>query len=243
MERWKQGSIIILGSIAATVLVLAGALAWGPHHCKLAFPMVIGCAMGNYENLAGGMFAASAALFAGWLAWSGVQVQVSAEERRANADTVEVEKVLSSDIDFAAEALAAMWKILESLEQSGDRDPPKIEAVIWGVEQIANDARLSTSRKMVTVLGWERRRDYEALFSALETLGQFRNLKDFDVFEALNAVRSASGYCENLLPACSEYFEGLFRRSPKAWSLGYAIQMQAGVIDRFGEPVKTKNDE
>ena len=74
MTRWKQGLSIILGSIAATVLVLAGALAWGPHHCKLAFPMVIGCAVGSYESLAGGMFAASAALFAGWLAWSGVQV-------------------------------------------------------------------------------------------------------------------------------------------------------------------------
>ena len=97
MEPWKQGLSIILGSIAATVLVLAGALAWGPHHCKLAFPMVIGCAMGSYESLAGGMFAASAALFAGWLAWSGVQVQVSAEERRANADRVEVERVACTE--------------------------------------------------------------------------------------------------------------------------------------------------
>jgi hypothetical protein len=85
-RRYAQGLVIILGSIAVTVAVLGAALAWGPHHCKLAFPMVIGCAMGSYEDLAGGMFAAGAALFAGWLAWSAVQVQISAEEKRAAAD-------------------------------------------------------------------------------------------------------------------------------------------------------------
>jgi hypothetical protein len=56
--------------------------------------MVIGCAIGSYESLAGGMVAAAAALFAGWLVWSAVQVQISAEEKRATADRVEVEKFL-----------------------------------------------------------------------------------------------------------------------------------------------------
>jgi hypothetical protein len=243
MTRWKQGLSIILGSIAAIVLVLAGALAWGPHHCKLAFPMVIGCAMGSYENLAGGMFAATAALFAGWLAWSGVQVQVSTEEKRANADRVEVERVLAADIDNCAEALGAIWKILGDIDEEAPHDPAKITAIIWGIEQITDDAWLSTCRKMVTALGWERRRNYEALFSALETLGRFRSVDDFDVGDALRAAQSASNYCEYLQPACSGYFEGLFQRSPKAWSIGYTIQMQAGVIDRFGEPVKPENDE
>ena len=86
MKRWVQGCCIALGSVAATVLVLAAALAWGPHHCKAVFPMVIGCAIGSYESLAGGMVAAGAALFAGWLAWSAVQVQVDAEATRAAAD-------------------------------------------------------------------------------------------------------------------------------------------------------------
>jgi hypothetical protein len=83
MNRYVQGLLIALGSMAAIVVVLGSALAWGPHHCKLAFPMVIGCAMGSYEDLSGGIFAASAAIFAGWLAWSAVQVQINAEEKRA----------------------------------------------------------------------------------------------------------------------------------------------------------------
>src|SRR6266700_3477759 len=108
MSRWLQGLCVVLGSIAATVAVLAGALAWGPHHCKVAFPMVIGCALGSYESLAGGMIAASAALIAGWLAWSAVQRQIDAEERRAIADRIEVEKELEGDIDTFAEGLAAI---------------------------------------------------------------------------------------------------------------------------------------
>jgi hypothetical protein len=233
MKRWMQGLSIILGSIAVTVAALGAAVAWGPHHCKIAFPMVIGCAMANYENLAGGLFAASAALFAGWLAWSAVQVQISAEERRATADRMEVERVLAGDIDSFAEALAAIWRTLESLEEPGDRKT-KIAAVVWGIKQITDPAWLSTSRKMVTALGWERRRKFEALFSALEIVGQFRNVDGFDVNRALIPVKSAGGYCEELQPACSPHFDGLERRSYKAWSIGHAIEVQAGVA-KYGQ--------
>jgi len=102
MSRFVQGLSIIFGSIVATVAVLAAALAWGPHTCKPAFPMVIGCAMGSYESLAGGMVAAGAALFAGWLAWSAVQVQIAAEEKRASAERDEVEAVLQGDLNNLA---------------------------------------------------------------------------------------------------------------------------------------------
>ena len=68
MKRSMQWFCIIFGSIIVTVAVLASALAWGPHHCEPAFPMVIGCALGSYESLAAGMIASVAALIAGWLA-------------------------------------------------------------------------------------------------------------------------------------------------------------------------------
>jgi hypothetical protein len=89
MKRWMQGFSIVLGSLATTALVLAAAMAWGPHHCKPAFPMVIGCAMGHYEALTGGVIAAGAALVAGWLAWSAVQVQIDTEAKRTAADRVD----------------------------------------------------------------------------------------------------------------------------------------------------------
>jgi len=233
MKRWMQGLFIVLGLIIVTVAVLAGALAWGPHHCSLTFPVVIGCALGSYESLAGGMIAAGAALVAGWLAWSAVQLQIDAEEKRAIADRIEVEKVLQGDIDNFAEALAAIWKILEGFDVSIEPEVrrTRLEGVIYGIEEIAKETWLSTSRKMVTSLGWKRRRDYEELFEGIERLGRFRDVDDFDVDMALSAVRNVSVYFELMKSDTAQYFEGLFRRTPKAWTLGYAIEVRAGVND------------
>jgi hypothetical protein len=219
--------------MAATVVVLGAALAWGPHHCKLAFPMVIGCAMGSYEGLAGGMFAATAALFAGWLAWSAVQLQIKAEEKRAAADRVEIENVLQGDLDDMAEGLSSVWKILADV----DRSPPaaeiltvRLEGVIYGIEELTKD--ISAARNMVTALGWERRRAYERWLDGLERLRQFRDVFNFDIAEALSAVMEVSNYFRMLRPDTEKYFEGLWQRSAKAWTLGYAIEVRAGVADQ-----------
>jgi hypothetical protein len=241
-KRWMHGLSFVLVSIVATVAVLAAALAWGPHQCKTAFPMVIGCAIGSYESLAGGMIAASAALIAGWFAWSAVQRQIDADERRAIADWVEVEAVLKQDVDNFAEALAAIWKILEGFDESpeaeSNRSPEeesdrsqKIAGVIYGIEAITKESWLSTSRRMVTALGWERRRTYEELFDGLERLGRFRDVAHFDASEVLSAVSNVGDDFEAAQPDSGNYFEGLFRRGGKAWSLGYAIEVMAGVAD------------
>ena len=117
MNRSVQGLCIVLGSIASIAAVLAAALAWGRHHCDPEFPKIVGCAIATYEDLAGAMVAAAAAVFAGWLAWSGVQVQIAVEEKRAAADRVEVEQVLQDDLDTFAEVLGAIWKILDRWDE------------------------------------------------------------------------------------------------------------------------------
>jgi hypothetical protein len=233
VARWLQGLCIIFGSVVLTIAVLAAALAWGPHHCKAALPMVIGCAIGSYESLSGGMVAASAALFAGWLAWSAVQIQIAAEERRAAADRVEIESLLQEDVDRLAEGLSSIWKILVATPREPTAIQDRLEGINYGIERIADDVWLSTSRKMVTALGWERRRRYEELFDRIERLGRFRNVANFDVDEALHVIRGAGDYFELLRPDTQQYFEGLWRHSPKAWTLGYAIQAQAGLARKI----------
>jgi hypothetical protein len=196
--------------------------------------MVIGCAMGSYENLAGGLFAASAALFAGWLAWSAVQVQINAEAERAVADRNEIENVLQGDLDHLAEALSSIWKILAEI----DRYDPLVaipaersESVIYGIGEITKD--IPTFRTMITALGWERRRQYEGWLDGLERLRQFRD--SFDAHGAYYAAMDVSNYFIMLRPDTGEYFKGLWLRSPKAWTLGYTIAMQAGVGDKYYE--------
>jgi hypothetical protein len=229
MARWLQGLCLIAASIIVTVMVLAAALAWGPYHCKLTFPMVLGCAIGSYETLTGGMIAATAALIAGWLAWSGVQVQIEAEEKRAIADRIEVEEVLKGDIDSFAEALSSIWRILETHEEGTTFGQNKVEAINYGIDSIAKENWLSTSRRMVTLLGWDRRRKLEELFDGLEGLRRFRDVSDSEVWEAVDAVKSVSWDFEIVQPETSEYFNGLFRRAGKAWSLGYTIAQMGGL--------------
>jgi hypothetical protein len=233
MSRRVQGMSIVLGSLFVAILVLAAAVAWGPHQCALMFPKIIGCAVGHYEGLTGGILAAGTALFAGWLAWSAVQVQIAAKERRAFAERVEVEKVLQADLNHLAEGLSSIWKILLAIDAPPSIPPEDarhlLEGVIYGIEKIANIDWLSTSRQMVEKLGWERRRYYNELFQGIERLEQFRDIDNFDVGEALSAVRSASVYFELLRPDSARFFSGLWRHSPKAWTLGYAIAVHAGL--------------
>jgi hypothetical protein len=232
-RRCAQGAGIVLGSVFATILMLAAALAWGPHQCKAAFPMIIGCAMGSYESLAGGMLAAGTALFAGWLAWSAVQIQIATAEKRATAERIEVEAVLQDDLDRLAEGLSSIWKILLAIDMPPPLSPDNVgellEGVRYGIDNIANADWIDTSRTMAQSLGRGRRRYYNWLFEGIERLGQFRNIDNFDAIGALNAVRSVSDYFELLRPETARFFIGLWRRSPKAWTLGYAISVRSGL--------------
>lgn len=195
--------------------------------------MIIGCAIGSYETLAGGMLAAGTALFAGWLAWSAVQIQIATEEKRATAERIEVEEVLQFDLDNLAEGLSSIWRILLAIDMRPSLSPENVrellEGVIYGIDSIADADWIITSRTMAKSLGWERRRYYNGLFQGIERLGQFRNIDHFDVDGALNAVRSVSVYFEVLRPDTSRLFKGLWRPTPKAWTLGYAISVRAGL--------------
>jgi hypothetical protein len=64
----------------------------------------------------------------------------------------------------------------------------------------------------------------------LEELKAFSN-KDasWDQEEALNKLRRLSADFELCVPDASEYFSGLWRRTPKAWTLGMYINRIAGV--------------
>jgi hypothetical protein len=110
----------------------------------------------------------------------------------------------------------------------------QLRGVVFGIDRVADENWLSTPRKMVTALGWERRRDYKMLFDALEYLRQYRNIENFDIGMALSFIRKTANHFELLRPDTAQYFAGLWRGSPKAWSLGYRINVEAELfpIDR-----------
>jgi hypothetical protein len=87
MTRKVEGAVVVGIAVVAIAVILAAAVAWGPkHECVAEFPKIIGCALGTYEGLAGGLIAAGGAAFAGWLAWSAARDQIALAQRQA-ADT------------------------------------------------------------------------------------------------------------------------------------------------------------
>ncbi len=102
MSRLTKGTLLAAGLSIILGLTLASAVAWGPHSCGLVIIKVIGCAIGSYESLSGGLLAADAAIFAGWLAWSAVQVTIAAKGRRARRNREEAELELQGDLTVIA---------------------------------------------------------------------------------------------------------------------------------------------
>jgi hypothetical protein len=238
-NHWLRGAVIVVGSLILSALILASAVAWGPHHCEEHnwSIRIAGCALGSYENLSGGLFAACAAIFAGWMAWTAVQLQISADERRAVADRAEVESELSLDIDTTGEALAAVWKVLDVITDKVDRDLSLAvqsdlfqlcNGVERGITEISRVEWVQTVRNMASGLGWKRRRLFEQLCTSLDHLrSEINDDHDYDPDDLLMTVKRTSYYVRAIDPKTEESFEGLHDRGGKAWSLGYMILIHA----------------
>jgi hypothetical protein len=230
--RKNQFIFLIFTLLIFVFLFLAAAQAGGANSCHWAFPKWFGCVMATHENLSGGLIAASGALIAAWLAWNAVQDQINAERDRAMADRNEVEHLLAEDLPEYAEAMAAAWRLLEDLSHHSNPDKDRVqrvrEATGFMASRLSRPEHIASYRAMVDVLGWDRRRRYTALSNGLEELRAFsdQNL-EWENEEALMKIRNLSYDFEFCLPITSEFFDGLFRRTPKAMSL-------ADYVDQIG---------
>jgi hypothetical protein len=185
------------------------------------------------------MIAASAAVFAGWMAWNAVQDQIASENRRLAIEKEDVESVLQVDLDYFGEGLGVVWILLQALANeklSAEDEQKAFSGIKFGITKIADSARLQTSRKMAAILGWKRRRQYEQLFDAIEVLGQYRTMNTFQVSDAEVAANRAADWFETLRPQLQKAFGGLRYRPDVRFSprrhlpLGTAIIQEAGLF-------------
>jgi hypothetical protein len=167
MTRKVEG-VAVAGIAVVTIAgILACAVAWGPkHECVAQFPKIIGCALGTYEGLAGGLIAAGGAAFAGWLAWSAARDQIVLAKRQAADTALAIAKARLENEEFElsrlrtakatmlslrqrfdperehgfrSELLARMWKRQEFLTSSADLTTNSMGGRLW---EAANRLRL-----------------------------------------------------------------------------------------------------
>jgi hypothetical protein len=212
--------LLFFGLPILVFLVLALVQAGSGSSCRWAFPKWFGCVLAAHESLAGGLIGLAGVLLGAWVAWSAVQQQISADRERAIADREEAERLLSQDLTEYAEGMAIAWFLLEALEKDPDQVRPQavFDATAFMAEQLSRPEAIATHRAMVEILGWERRRSYMSLLRGLEELKPFIDPKSVqnDPDEVLSVIRRLGNEFESCLPNTSDYFNGLWRRSPKA---------------------------
>ena len=83
---------------------------------------------------------------------------------------------------------------------------------------------------MANILGWDRRIKYNALINGFELLRAFSDTNSkWSHDEALDVMRRIQVEFEGCLPDTSDFFEGLWQRSPKAISFGDVVNDIAGI--------------
>jgi hypothetical protein len=127
LTRKFEGTLVAAGVLTGMVAVLSMATAWGPHDpCSMQFPKIIGCALGSYESLSGGLIAAGGALFAGWLAWSAIKEQIKLEKQKMIGAKVEQLQQRAETISAALSATRTAYSKgndLQGLLRDGRNGP------------------------------------------------------------------------------------------------------------------------
>jgi len=128
MNRKVQGVLLGTGIVATIVGILAGANAGGVSHCSTQFPKWLGCVLSTHEGLAGGLIGAGGAIFAGWLAWSGVRDQIQSQRELSTARERDNLAAILAEMRDLFDALSEVWRAIDfallpnqSAEHRGNR--------------------------------------------------------------------------------------------------------------------------
>jgi len=170
---------------------------------------------------------ASGALIAARIAWMAVQEQINAEHDRMMADRVEAERLLAKDLTDYAEGMAAAWRHLVALGEHPDAETIERvrDATAYMAQRVSRPESIANYQGMVEILAWDRRIKYNVLINGFEKLRAFIDpASKWEPDEVLDAIRELGDDFEVCLPATSDYFEGLWRRTPKAMSFADIVR-------------------
>ena len=129
-SRRTQG-IAISATIAVGILVILLAANLDPYdrQCAWVFPKIASCLLSARETLVAGLIATGGALFAAWLAWSGLQDQIGmARKNERDAKLLECEKKLQDagrELDLMRTAYGFVRALADAFPKIGDPDASK----------------------------------------------------------------------------------------------------------------------
>lgn len=113
MSRVTALTLLATGIAIFIFLLLAAADLGSGNACAPQFPKWFGCVLDAHDGFAGGLVGAGGALFAGWLAWTGVRDQVQAERELSIAREQGSLKAILAEMNDLFDSLNEIWRVID----------------------------------------------------------------------------------------------------------------------------------
>jgi hypothetical protein len=190
----------------------------------------LGCLLTSHENLAGGLISGCFTLIAGLIAWVSIHEQIEADKMLASADRDEAERLLKQELSQAADALGALWRLIEEDLTPSLTFERVQSAAEMALKSSATADAISLYRTMAATLAWEKRLNFTRLIDELEEVRRLVDANKPEKTDQLTAYISNMAWLFELcIPETEEHFKGLFRRTAKAYSTEDWVRYAAGL--------------
>lgn len=184
-RRFLIGMIIVLSTLAVThgALALAEFGGMGTAKCEPTFVSVkwpmgwarwLGCAMAAHEGLAAGLIGAGGGLFAGWLAYSAIQLQLIEQQSQRTRMQAEAKAAAVLVLAQPIHATASTLMVIEAALADDGRKYNELEKLVnLGVTHTKNTLDHFTISEGVRSLAMDDRLLY---ITIVGTLASFVNI-------------------------------------------------------------------
>jgi hypothetical protein len=173
------GALLGLSLVGLTLCILGLALAGSRNTARLCAPSIfemqlpkwIGCAMATHEGLAGGLIAASGALFAAWLAWHAIMLQIDSDKKLATLKEDSTYEALRSELHPIADMLLLYWRVVDAAVAHRNWRQNGI-ALLRSLHPTPDNMRYSIDRDLAKDLDPLRRRQFVEAMQSLDWFAQ-----------------------------------------------------------------------
>ncbi len=216
------GAMIALGLTGFTLLILALAQIGtpdptkfcSPNLLKTQFPKWIGCVMAAHEGLAGGLIAASGALYAAWLAWRAIMIQIDADRKLTTLTEDSTYEALRAELTPIVDMLLLYWRVVDAATKKRAWRQNGI-ALLRSLHPTPDNMRYSIDRELAKDLDPIRRRRFVDLMQSLDWLArQFERSDDDPLF--LENVRTMLSHFDVYWRAFAPTADDIFSERTKS---------------------------
>ncbi|MDP2334806.1 MAG: hypothetical protein Q8M19_29355 [Reyranella sp.] len=125
MKRYVQGTLLGVGLLSVTVgILLLANVGADKDTCTLAPSLsTVGCFLRSHKELAAGLLTLDAAIFAAWIAWVSVQLQLHYQKLLANTELEQTTDAIRFHLEDHLACLSQVWRVIDlALAETDESD-------------------------------------------------------------------------------------------------------------------------